>query len=258
MALQQLLWERWCSEHKVLPVVENECKLRTSHHWAVRHWTAKQGCVQYSSRQYLCAWKSFPSVAFETVPVLVWLAMAVPDPSSFQGRSSGAYSFHASLIQAIDGAMSSALCPQVVSRAPQHFRSSKTHPLEMVALPASFRRFSSMCCWAILFVMNHTQAHTHTHVYSLNGCLLKISADCHLWIVWCCLWWIKYAHIHIRIFGMAAFLKSVLINTGGELSKVIICWVVNCPWISFVGLWIVQGYHLLGGELSMHIICWVV
>ena len=37
--------------------------------------------------------------------------------SSFQGRSSSAFSFHASLLlQAIDGVMSLALCPQVVSQ----------------------------------------------------------------------------------------------------------------------------------------------
>ena len=45
--------------------------------------------------------------------------------SSFQGRSSSASSFHASLLQAIDGMMSLALCPQVVSQASQHFRSSE-------------------------------------------------------------------------------------------------------------------------------------
>ena len=37
-------------------------------------------------------------------------------PSSFQRRSSSASSFHASLLQAIDGVMSSALCLQVVSQ----------------------------------------------------------------------------------------------------------------------------------------------
>ena len=46
--------------------------------------------------------------------------------ASFQGTSSGGSSFHASLLQAIDGVMSLALCPQVVSQAPQHFRSSET------------------------------------------------------------------------------------------------------------------------------------
>ena len=45
--------------------------------------------------------------------------------ASFQGRSSSAYSFHASLLQAIDGVISLALCHQVVSQASQHFRSSK-------------------------------------------------------------------------------------------------------------------------------------
>jgi len=44
--------------------------------------------------------------------------------SSFQGRSSSASSFHASLLQAI-GVVSLALCPQVVSQASQHFRSSE-------------------------------------------------------------------------------------------------------------------------------------
>ena len=45
---------------------------------------------------------------------------------SFQGRSLSTSSFHTSLIQAMDGVMSSALSPQVVSQAPQHFRSSET------------------------------------------------------------------------------------------------------------------------------------
>ena len=45
--------------------------------------------------------------------------------SSFQGRSSSTSSFHASLLQVINGVLSLALCPQVVSQALQHFRSSK-------------------------------------------------------------------------------------------------------------------------------------
>ena len=46
--------------------------------------------------------------------------------SSFQGRSSSVSSFHSSLLQAIGGVMSSALCTPLVSEAPQHFRSSET------------------------------------------------------------------------------------------------------------------------------------
>ena len=45
--------------------------------------------------------------------------------SSFRGRSSSASSLHASLLRAISGVMSLALCLQVVSQDPQHFRSSE-------------------------------------------------------------------------------------------------------------------------------------
>ena len=56
--------------------------------------------------------RGFPNVAFETSNVRLIDA----DPlSSFQGRSSSASSFHASLFQAFDSVMSSALYPQVVS-----------------------------------------------------------------------------------------------------------------------------------------------
>ena len=60
----------------------------------------------------------------ETVPVARLIDYG--PLSSFQGRSFSASSFHASLLQVIDGVMSLALCPQVVSQAPQHFRSSET------------------------------------------------------------------------------------------------------------------------------------
>ena len=46
--------------------------------------------------------------------------------SSFQGKLSSTCSFHASLLQVADGVMSLALCPQVVSQAPHHLRSSET------------------------------------------------------------------------------------------------------------------------------------
>ena len=89
--------------------------------------------VQFSSSCYLCARKSpyalhpvsqkFPQCCF-------WhgsnVRLTDDGPhSSFQGRSSSASSFHASLLQAIGGVMSLALCPQVVSQAPHHFRSSE-------------------------------------------------------------------------------------------------------------------------------------
>ena len=44
---------------------------------------------------------------------------------------------HASLLQSLDGVMFLALYLHVVSQAPQHFRSSETPPLMIVALPTS-------------------------------------------------------------------------------------------------------------------------
>ena len=68
--------------------------------------------------------RSFPNVAFETVPMFVSVIDDGP-LSSFQERSSSASSFHASLLRVISGLMSLALCPKVVSQASQHFRSSE-------------------------------------------------------------------------------------------------------------------------------------
>ena len=69
--------------------------------------------------------RSFPNVA-------LWNSSNVRPTndgpfSSFKKEfSSSASPFHACLRQALDGVMFLALCPQVVSQAPQHFRSSET------------------------------------------------------------------------------------------------------------------------------------
>ena len=54
--------------------------------------------------------RSSPGVAFETVPMFVWLYDAC---SSFQGRSSSEDPFYASFLHAVDSVMSLALCLQV-------------------------------------------------------------------------------------------------------------------------------------------------
>ena len=103
-----------------------------SHHGETKDWTFKtQAPVQFSSRWYLCARKS----PYALHPVSQKFPqrrqgnssnVRLTDDgrlSSFQGRSSSASSFHASLLQAIDGVMSLALCPQAMSQSPQHFRS---------------------------------------------------------------------------------------------------------------------------------------
>ena len=60
--------------------------------------------------------------------------------SSFEGRSSSASTFHASLLQAIDGVMPLALCQQLVSQAPQHFRHFETQALVIVVFSRQSHR----------------------------------------------------------------------------------------------------------------------
>ena len=67
--------------------------------------------------------RSFPNVVFETVPMFVWLMMTLSRP--FKEDRVEEASFHVALLQAIGDVMSLALCPQVMSQAPQHFRSSE-------------------------------------------------------------------------------------------------------------------------------------
>ena len=89
------------------------------------------GAVRFTLRLYLCLRKAHmrsipsvrisPNVAFEKVQMFV---LTDDGPvSSFGGRSSSATSFHASLLRMIDGVMSLTPC-NIVSQAPQHFRSS--------------------------------------------------------------------------------------------------------------------------------------
>ena len=107
----------------------------------------KFSSVQFSSRWYLCARKSQDTLYPVSQRFLqrclgngsnVRLIDDGPFSSS-QGRSSSASFFHASLLQAIDSVMSLALCPQVVSQASQHFRSSEKQAacVGCFALPAS-------------------------------------------------------------------------------------------------------------------------
>ena len=85
--------------------------------------------VQFSSRWYLCAWKSpyvLRLVSQKFPQRCLWnssnICLVDDGPlSSFQGRSSSTSSFHASLLQVISGVMSLALFLQVVSQASQHF-----------------------------------------------------------------------------------------------------------------------------------------
>ena len=99
----------------------------------------RESGAQLSSRLCLCNWKesiimhstnppsrSFPNVAFETVLMFVSMQFQciqhddIPF-SPFQRKSSSISSFYAPLPQSIDAVISLALCPKVMSQAPQHF-----------------------------------------------------------------------------------------------------------------------------------------
>ena len=81
--------------------------------------------------------------------------------SSFQGRSLSTSSFHASLLQAIDGVMSLALHPQVVSQASQHFRSSEKQ--------ATCKLCPPVCLLGHFPSLQHVQGSTPTGVFE-GGC----------------------------------------------------------------------------------------
>ena len=75
-----------------------------------------------------------------TVPVFVWTMMAI---SIISRKIIKCFSFHTSLLHAVSGVMSLALCLQVVSQALQHFLRGK--PLVMVNLS------TSLCTWSFPF-----------------------------------------------------------------------------------------------------------
>ena len=106
--------------------------------------------------------------------------------SSFQGRSSSASPFHASLLQAIGAVLSLALCPQVVSQAPCEGCFSRHCVCSVVSLHTGmFKAVHPQECskvdvdywhipvWAShsTFVSSSLNLWERWHVWS----------DCHLW-----------------------------------------------------------------------------
>ena len=100
--------------------------------------------VEFSSRCYLCARKRpyalhpVSQKFHPTFPIFVWLTMALSRPSK-EDRLAFPLST-ASLLQAIVGVMFLALCPQAVSRVPQHFRPSEKQDACEGCFPSRFPR----------------------------------------------------------------------------------------------------------------------
>ena len=87
--------------------------------------------------QYHAAWKipysfhlllgSFPSIALETVPMFMMVLSHLFKKYCQQERLSRVYlsPLYTFLLRVVSNVVSLALCPLVVSQAPQHFRSSE-------------------------------------------------------------------------------------------------------------------------------------
>ena len=67
--------------------------------------------------------RSFPSIALETVSMFMMVLSNLFKKYCQQERLSRAYSSYTFLPRVVSNVMSLALCPLVVSQAPQHFRS---------------------------------------------------------------------------------------------------------------------------------------
>ena len=104
-------------------VVEDEC---WTHCLVLRVSSVQDGIIYICTQKSPYIMQSNPSLRiFLMSPLKQFNNHLIDDGplSSFERRYFSASSFHASLLQAIDGVMSLALCPQVVSQAPQYFRS---------------------------------------------------------------------------------------------------------------------------------------
>ena len=74
-------------------------------------------------------------------------------------------SFHASLLQAIDGVMPFALCPQAISQSPQHFRSfERQAACDTVAFP------ESLSAQPVPFIPACIYIYIHSCWWSSSGC----------------------------------------------------------------------------------------
>ena len=106
--------------------------------------------------------RSFPSIAFETDPVLVWFMMPPPPPppffffSFFSSKKTSGYFLYDSPLQVISGMLSLALCLQVVSQVPQHLRSCK-----MQAICDGYFAHQSICLVVSLDLGMSRTVHLH-------------------------------------------------------------------------------------------------
>jgi len=89
---------------------------------ATKHSSCSQ-CIDTWQKSYIVyLYGSFPNAAFKTAPMFVWLTMALSRPLK---KDRLALPLSTPLSSGRSMMWCLALCPQVVSQAPQHFRSSE-------------------------------------------------------------------------------------------------------------------------------------
>ena len=119
--------------------------------------------------------------------------------SSFQGRLSSTSFFHASLLQAIDGVMSLALCLQVMSEVLQHFRSSKVSRSSRhyctITFTGAWPSHDLLNCWHLSLSTVHSPQpdtwisvfHTYWNVHRLD------------------VYWYRFSHFRITFSNTTQF-----------------------------------------------------
>ena len=118
-----------------------------------------QDGVHALGKAHLCSTRSLrnvPSVAFETIPVFTSWTAAFSGPSK---EDCWAFPLLTPLLQVIGCVMSLALCQQVVSQAPQHFRSSKMQAI----CDGCFA--SSLSAWSFPLTLAHPGQYTRRSVW---------------------------------------------------------------------------------------------
>ena len=91
------------------------------------HFSSVQDGICTLRKAHICSTpslRSFPNVGFETVPMFIWVMTALSCPFK-ENCLALPLSTLLSSRQLMVCVMSSALCPQVVSQDPQHYRSSE-------------------------------------------------------------------------------------------------------------------------------------
>ena len=163
MAESYVVLGNWLPTQKLCPEKKRHYIFLPPRLHLMTHSLVQFKMVSTCSEKPICIWVPLPHSVSPMVPLNNQNSSHVylidDGLSSFQGRLLGTFSFHASLLQVIGGMMFLALCPQVVSQDPQHFRSS-----EMQATCDGCFACQSIC--SVVFLRSGMSRAVHTQEFS--------------------------------------------------------------------------------------------